>query len=78
MTQAEKTIKKFESIIKDINHHIDNLDATYNQCKCCDLKKYTNRKESLIRVDLRNLKGKLEDNIQKLQKYGSDEELSDD
>lgn len=63
-----KTIKTLERIKRDLLSHTEDLDPTYEECKCCSLRKYTNRMESLLRVDILNLVSKIDYNLNRLEK----------
>lgn len=57
------TIKKLENIKRDLYPHIDSLDATYSECHACHRKTYTSQTESLLRVDMRRMIERIDDNI---------------
>ena len=68
----KSTKDKLEDLKKDLFHHMDGLDDTFEVCGSCGLRNYTSKSESLTKRKLQDVVRGVDFEIQKLENGTAD------
>lgn len=63
----DDTIKFFRKIKKELLSWLDDLDSSFEQCEHCSGRKFTNKSESLLAVEVRKLIRRIDSDLENLQ-----------